>query len=123
MRYLLDTEAAGNTASAIAALKRAVLSDWVGYSAITRLELFGYPDLTSNEEAVLVLLTGELEEVAVTSSVIDRAIQIRKSIRIKVPDAIIASTALEMDAVLMTRNEGDFKAVGQLTIMNPWGEE
>ena len=127
MRYLLDTniliEAAGNTASAVAALKQAVLSDWVGCSAITRLELFGYPDLTSDEEAVLVLLTGELEEVAVTSPVIDRAIQIRKSIRIKVPDAIIAATALEMDAVLMTRNEGDFKAVGQLTIMNPWGEE
>ena len=57
MRYLLDTniliEAVGNTAPAIAALKQAVISDWVGYSAITRLELFGYPDLTSDEEAVL----------------------------------------------------------------------
>ena len=42
----------------------------------------------------------ELEEVVVTSSVIDRAIQIRKSTRIKVPDAIIAATALEMDAFL-----------------------
>ena len=49
-----------------------------------------------------------------------RAIQIRKSMRIKVPDAIIAATALEMDAVLMTRNEGDFKAVEGLQIMNPW---
>ena len=127
MRYLLDTniliEAAGNTAPAIAALKRAVLSDWVGYSAITRLELFGYPSLTSAEEAVLVLLVGELEEVVVTSVVIDRAIQIRKSIRIKVPDAIIAATALEMTAVLVTRNESDFKAVGGLTVINPWGEE
>ena len=127
MRYLLDTniliEAAGNTALAVAALEQAVLSDWVGYSAITRLELFGYPDLTSDEEVVLRLLAGELEEVVVTSSVIDRAIQIRKSIRIKVPDSIIAATALEMDAVLMTRNEGDFKAVKGLNIINPWRKE
>ena len=127
MRYLLDTniliEAAGNTALAVAALEQAVLSDWVGYSAITRLELFGYPDLTSDEEVVLLLLVGELEEVVVASSVIDRAIKIRKSIRIKVPDSIIAATALELDAVLMTRNESDFKAVDGLTIINPWRKE
>lgn len=127
MRYLLDTniliEAAGNTSLAITALKQAVVSDWVGYSAITRLELFGYPNLTSDEETALDMLTKELEEVVVTSSVIDRAIRIRKSIRIKVPDAIIAATALEMDAVLMTRNESDFKAVDGLTISNPWRDE
>lgn len=93
------------------------------YSAITRLELFGYPDLTSDEEAALDRLTKELEEVVVTSSVIDRAIRIRKSTRIKVPDAIIAATALEMDAVLMTRNEGDFITVEGLTIINPWRDE
>ena len=127
MRYLLDTniliEAVGNTSRAIAALKQAVVSDWVGYSAITRLELFGYPNLTSDEETALDRLTKELEEVVVTSSVIDRAIQIRKSTRIKVPDAIIAATALEMDAVLMTRNEGDFITVEGLTIINPWRDE
>jgi predicted nucleic acid-binding protein len=54
--------------------------------------------------------------------VIDLAIRIRKSIRIKVPDAIIAVTALERDAVLMTRNDADFKAVEGLTIVNPWSD-
>jgi len=85
MRYLLDTniliEAVGNTSQAITALKQAVVSDWVGYSAITRLELFGYPNLTPDEETALDRLTKELEEVVVTSSVIDRAIRIRKSTR------------------------------------------
>ena len=126
MRYLLDTniliEAAGNSSPAVAALKQAVASDWVGYSAITRLELFGYPDLTADEERVLDLLSKQFEEVVVSSSVIDRAILIRKSIRIKVPDAIIAATALEMESVLMTRNEADFKAVGGLTLINPWSD-
>ena len=55
-----------------------------------------------------------------TSSVVDRAIQIRKATRIKVPDAIIAATALEAGSILITRNEDDFKAVEHLEIMNPW---
>ncbi|VGO18250.1 hypothetical protein SCARR_00302 [Pontiella sulfatireligans] len=45
MRCLLDTniliEAVGNSSPAVAALEKAVASEWVGYSAITRLELFG----------------------------------------------------------------------------------
>ena len=38
------------------------------------------------------------------------------------PDAIIAATALEMDAALVTRNEGDFKAVDGLVVLNPWSD-
>ncbi len=58
--------------------------------------------------------------MAVTSSVVDQAIQIRRSVRIKVPDAIIAATALESGAVLITRNEDDFRAVENLDVFNPW---
>ena len=102
------------------ALQKAVESDWVGYSAITRLELFGYPDLTLEEEQALSTVSGQMEEVAVASSIVDRAIQIRKSVRIKIPDAIIAATALESNASLITRNEDDFKGVKNLEIINPW---
>lgn len=52
--------------------------------------------------------------------VVDRAIQIRKKFRVKTPDAIIAATAMEVGAVLVTRNEGDFKKVDGLQVINPW---
>ena len=124
MRYLLDTnviiEAVGGCPPAVAALKEAVQSEWVGYSAITRLELFGYPDLKPEEERALQTVIGELAEVAVTASIVDRAIRLRKIGRIKVPDAIIAATAQEMQAVLVTRNEEDFKMIGAIQLLNPF---
>lgn len=124
MRYLLDTnliiEAVGGTACAVSALKTAVESEWVGYSAITRLELFGYPDLTGPEEQALVEAIAELNEVGVDSAIIDRAIMIRKANKRKAPDAIIAATAVINHAVLITRNSKDFEGIEGLELLNPW---
>ena len=95
-------------------------SGWVGYSSITRLELFGYPGLTDDEESALITVLGELKEVDVSREVVDRAIQIRKQKAVKVPDAIIAASALTMKAVLITRNTDDFKHVDELTLLDPF---
>lgn len=127
MRYLLDTniiiEAVANSAPATNALFHAVQSEWCGYSAITRLEIFGYPDLTSTEEEALQTVVEELNEIEVTSSIIDRAIKIRRARRIKAPDAIIAATAQAMDATLITRNTDDFKSIEELKYANPFQNE
>ena len=126
MKYLLDTniliDAVAGYAPAIEILKRAVESEWVGFSAITRLELFGYPDLSAEEEAALTAVVGELDEVSVTSDIVDTAILIRKNVRVKTPDAIIAATALGRGAVLATRNVDDFKNIADLQLINPWND-
>ena len=124
MRYLLDTnlfiDSVGGEVPAVNAFEMAVNSEWVGYSAITRLELFGYPDLTTEEENALIVVTSELKEIYVTVAIVDLAIKIRKNIRIKVPDAIIAATAQKMTATLITRNEDDFKNIRGLKVFNPY---
>ena len=123
MNFLLDTnviiEAAGGNAQAKGALRQAVSSDWVGFSAITRLELFSYPELTQAEEKSLTIIIDELNEVSITRHVIDMAIYLRKMSRIKVP-AIIAASAIHMQATLLTRNVSDFKQVDTLKVVNPW---
>lgn len=103
-------------------LEQAVGAEWVGFSAITRLELFGYPGLENEEEDTLTRILSAFEEVPVTSAIVDRAIRIRRQVRIKTPDALIAATALEEGAALATRNEDDFKVVAGLIIINPWKE-
>jgi hypothetical protein len=62
---------------------------------------------------------GLFSEVPVDSGVIDRAIAIRRLRRIKVPDAIIAATALVMDSALITSNGDDFKGVRGLRVLDP----
>jgi len=125
MKYLFDTnvwiDAIAGRLPADTFLKFVVQAEWVGYSAITRLELFGFPDLTKPEEEKLVELLKHFVEVGVDSSTVDKAITIRKATRIKVPDAIIAATAIIKESSLITRNTEDFKGIIGLNIINPYG--
>lgn len=86
---------------------------------MTRLELLGFPELTAEDERGLTELLAEFEEAHITPSVIDQAIQIRKVARIKIPDALIAATALVYEAHLVTANVTDFKGVARVEIVNP----
>jgi predicted nucleic acid-binding protein len=45
---------------------------------------------------------------------------IRKAHRIKLPDAIIAATAIVYDLTLLSRNLSDFGGIADLKIINPW---
>lgn len=123
MRYLIDSnvwiEAAANVPCAVKALKSAMQGRWVGYSAITRLELFSYPDLNAREERQLKELLGLFVEVDVTAEIIDKAITIKRSRRVRIPDALIAASALQTSSALITRNVDDFKKIAGLNIINP----
>ena len=123
MRYLIDTnvwiDALSGKLSSSVFLKFTVQASWAGYSAITRLELLGYPGLKNEEELKINELLKAFTEIDVYSNIIDKAIFIRKGIRIKVPDAIIAATALEKDCALITRNFEDFKDIIGLDVINP----
>jgi len=48
------------------------------------------------------------------------SLSIRKTGRIKVPDAIIAATALEKNSFLVTRNFADFKDIVGLKLIDPY---
>lgn len=123
MKYLIDTnvwiDAVSGRLPEDDFLNLILRSEWSGFSAITRLELFGFPGLRGEEEQKLSDLLSFFAEVDVTSTVIDQAIQIRRQKRIKVPDAIIAATALVKNCVLLTRNMDDFKNIQGLAVVNP----
>ena len=125
MRWLLDTniliDAFAGRSDAVEAITNARSSDleWVGYSAITRLEALGFPELSAADEVGLRQLLAQFSEAPISAAIIDRAIEIRRSIRIKAPDALIAATALIYGASLVTRNSRDFTAVPELAIIDP----
>jgi hypothetical protein len=89
------------------------------YPAITRIEVLGFPNLTAQEAEAVRRLLNEFAEVAVSNMVVERTIQIRKLVRIRIPDALIAASADIAQAVLVTQNTSDFQRVSGLTIVHP----
>ena len=100
-------------------LLRQGIAEEGAYSVITRIEVLGYKQSGLAESQAKQLLN-QLVELSLTSAIADRTIAIRKGLRIKVPDAIIAATALEYSLQLVSRNEEDFAQVQGLTLVNPF---
>lgn len=58
--------------------------------------------------------------ITLTDEIADLTIKIRRSSKIKLPDAVIAATSLNDDLILVTRNDKDFRNVQDLEIYNPF---
>ena len=106
------------TESGTALLREGIAGEGA-YSVITRIEVLGYRQSESAESQAKQLLS-KLVELPLTSEIAERTIAIRKSLRIKVPDAIIAATALEYSLQLVSRNEEDFSQIQDLKLVNPF---
>lgn len=87
----------------------------VHYSVVTRAELFAE---TSAADLVTRLLA-PFREFPVDRPVAERAGRIRREFALRMPDALIAATALEHRLGLATRNQRDFAAVRGLRLRTP----
>lgn len=88
------------------------------YSIISKIELLGFNQTSAEEQQARLFLSG-LQELELTSNIAEQTIQLRKSYKIKLPDAAIAATALIHQLTLITRNTSDFLKIAGLDIINP----
>jgi predicted nucleic acid-binding protein len=88
-------------------------------SAITEIELLCWK--TENEKDLVVLnnFINDALVIELEKSIKLKTADIRKSQKIKLPDAIIAATALVYELTLITRNTDDFKNISKLELINP----
>ena len=123
MRWVIDSnvwiEGVAGAPDAAKALLLAGGIEWCGFSAMSRLEVFGFPNLTAEDERHFHTLLAQFHEISVSESIIDKAIQLRRQVRIKAPDAIIAASALVEKADLITRNVADFEKIPGLKVVSP----
>ncbi len=77
------------------------------YSVVTRAELFAG---TSGTHLVTKLLA-PFREIAVDRAIAERAGRIRRECDVRLPDALIAATAIEHSLGLATRNQKHFERV------------
>jgi predicted nucleic acid-binding protein len=58
--------------------------------------------------------------IEINKNVINQTVLIRKTHQIKLPDAIIAATAIIYDLILVSHNNKDFKNIKKLHIVDPY---
>lgn len=79
--------------------------DECAYSAITRMELLGFPSITEQEEHAIQQVLDAMQYLALDQAIEDLAIQLRRTSGLKLPDAIIAATALMHQLTLLTLDD------------------
>jgi predicted nucleic acid-binding protein len=89
-------------------------------SVITRIEILGWYNATTEQLANLESFIQNAVIYPLAEHYIQQTILIRQQYKIKLPDAIIAATAILEGLTLITNNTDDFKKVPNLKLLNPW---
>ena len=126
VRCLIDTNVLidyinGNAAPAFAANVEQALAAGSMVSVITTMELLGWRGHSEQSRRDAENLLRGMGEIALARPVVDEVIKLRSLLAIKLPDAIIAASALVEGVPLMTSNTGDFKAIPGLSLLDPAG--
>jgi len=90
-------------------------------SFITKIELLVWNPPNPEDIKIRVEFLAGSAIHYINDDIIERATQIRKETKIKIPDAIIAATAIVYDFILLSDNDKDFTKLDYLGLkyMNP----
>src|SRR5437667_405360 len=105
-RYLFDTNAIIYLLQGNNALEKLLESvDWFGVSVISQLEFLSFDGLEKEDEILFEKFLDRVQVIGLEpyfDELILSAVSIRKNHKLKLPDAIIAATALSANAILIT---------------------
>ena len=89
-------------------------------SAITEIELLCWKSATDKDLEVLQNFIDDALIIELEQLIKYKTAEIRKNHKIKLPDAIIAATALIYELTLISRNVCDFKNIEGLKVLDPF---
>jgi hypothetical protein len=120
-RYLIDTNAVIDfcNGSLPEKGKMLLLNILPEISIITNIELFSTKNISESEMNLLHKFITFSTIYPVDSKLIAETVRIRQNHKIKLPDAIIAATALVYNCTIITRNTKDFDNIIGLKTVNP----
>ena len=96
-----------------------VINNEINVSVITKIEVLSF-DPEDKEYPILIDFFNEADIFGLTDNIINKTIQIRQKQKTKLPDAVIAATAIVNELILLTRNTRDFDNIEGLEVMNPY---
>lgn len=89
-------------------------------SAITEIELLCWKTASKKDIAILKDFIADSVVFELEQNIKEKTVEIRKQYATKLPDAIIAATAMVNDLTLISRNFKDFDKIKGLKWSNPF---
>ena len=88
-------------------------------SFISEIELQVWNPTNPEDTVVYQTFISNSTVIGISSAIVSETIRIRKEFKIKLPDALIAATALINGWTLVADNDKDFKKIPDLFYINP----
>lgn len=121
-RFVLDTNAVVSLLNGTSGIATRVSgASWLGISVITRLEFLAFSKLSHGDEELFERFCERVDTVGLSkddSELLETAVRFRREYGLKLPDAVIAATAIVRRAGLVTADE-DFGKVNGLSVVRP----
>lgn len=122
-RYLIDNNAISNFFSGLFTEKvmtfmADVLDQTPIVSVITEIEALSWISSDKAKEQIVKDFIQDATVLALTPAIVSQCISIRRSRKIKTPDANIAATAIVHNLTIIT-SDSDFKNISGLKVVDP----
>ncbi len=85
-------------------------------SFITELELYCFKKLTNSEKSKIKSVLSQCRIININEGIKEKTIEIRQKNSVKLPDSIIAGTAMYLDVPLITSDKG-FTGIDSLSLL------
>lgn len=85
-------------------------------SFVTELELLGYKNLDDEQKSIIENFLSDITIIDIDAQIKSIVISLKNKYAIKLPDAIIAATALKQNLTLLTADKG-FSKITELDLM------
>ena len=87
-------------------------------SVITQIEILGWQPLNPLDSAIYEAFVNNSNIIKLSDTIVTMTINLRKQYKMKLPDAIIAATAIVENLTLISRNDNDFIKIKELRYKN-----
>jgi predicted nucleic acid-binding protein len=105
-RIVVDTSLIINLFNGVKEVQNLITDRNLFVSVISEIEVLSFPNITTKDSELLKGFLSECYIVDIEPAIKDITIHIRSKFKIKLPDAVIAATAIYFDLPLFTMDKG-----------------
>ena len=114
--YLIDTNILVYMLQGNSKVRYFAQEEFLAVSCVTEMEMLGKYQIFDEEKETIEELLEQCNIIDITYKIKQTAIKLRQNYRIKLPDAIIAATAIQQNLTLVTADKG-FSKISELDLI------